>query len=304
MKNPNKAEIENFRQNFKDTGVVHLKSFFSNEELEEIIENSKDIINKAKTGKWRFIKVYNSYPIFKNKINIFGISLPLNKSLNEKIYDNFQKINFKDCILDILKWKNFKTTLVRLHSSSPFYNYQGVWHRDDECYPTPNKIRLIVYLKDEEGFRIIPKNKNDELKKFGVSIDKQINSINGLDEFPKNLYIKIKASKGDIVIFESGLAHQGFVKKERIHWHFGFEKFDTTNNISMDDNYNFVEKLKSKYDCSKEVPTRYSFKPSFYEKISRIKSFIFYFFPRLRSIKSNVLKNGNKKSIFHSTIWQ
>ena len=304
MKKLSQTEIENYHKDYKETGIVHIVSLFSKQELQDLVENSNDIINKAKLGKWRFIKVYNSYPTFNNKINIFGISLPLNKNLNEKVYDNFQKLNFKDHILNILKWRNFKTTLIRLHNRSSFFNYQGVWHRDDERYPSPNRIQLIIYLKDEEGFRIVPKNNNNGLKKFGISTEKQIDPDNGFTELPKDLYTTIKASKGDVVIFESGLAHQGFVKKERTHWHIGFENFNSEVNISEDDKYNFIEKLKNNFDISKEHPTNYNLNPALFEKLSRIKSFILYFFPRFKAIKSNLLKKGNKKSIFHSTIWQ
>ena len=56
--------------------------------------------------------------------------------------------------------EKFYTPLIRLHTNSSFYNYQGEWHRDDDNSPgSPNSVQIIIYLMDEEEYKIIPKEK-------------------------------------------------------------------------------------------------------------------------------------------------
>jgi len=210
-----KSEIDSYRKKFLEEGYIQIKSFFKEKkDLLDLTNSAKECIDKAYRGEWKSIKIYNEYPTFFNKINLFGITLPLNKSLVKDTYDNFQKLKYKNDILKILNWKNFQTTLVRLHTKSDFYNYQGVWHRDNDKFPSPNSIQLIIYLKDEKGFRIVPKNKNYALSNYEIPCETQPDPSQGFTELPKDMYVTIEASKGDIVIFESGLLHQGFVKKK------------------------------------------------------------------------------------------
>ena len=302
-------EVNSYRKKFLEEGIIQIKSLFKDEDLFDLENSAKKCIDKASKGKWEFIKIYNEYPFFFNKINLFGVTSPLNKSLVSNTYDNFQKLKYKDNILKILDWKNFQTPLIRLHTNSDFYNYQGNWHRDDDKFPSPNSIQLIIYLKDEKGFRIVPKNKNHALRNYEMSTvgqpDHSSENYQGFTKLSKDMYTSIEASKGDIVIFESGLLHQGFIKKKRLHFHLRHVKFDQVKDISKNDQFNFSEQLKGDYDLDVSHPTpKFNLtKKTFKEKLKRVRVFICYFFPRIKSIKKNISKKY-KESIFHSTIWQ
>ena len=141
-------------------------------------------------------KVYRDYPKFFGKINIFGVDYPLNKSLDPNLYDEFQKLDYKTDLLDFLGWKNFYTPLIRLHTNSSFYNYQGEWHRDDNNFPSPNSIQIIIYLMDEEGYKIIPKDKNYLLEKNGIKADRIRNPLGEFYKLPENVYDVVKAQRG------------------------------------------------------------------------------------------------------------
>ena len=67
---------------------------------------------------------------------------------------------------------------------------------------------------DEEGYRIIPKNKNHLLEEYGIKRDRIRNPMGEFYKLPDNVFEVIKAKKGDILIHESGLMHQGFCKKK------------------------------------------------------------------------------------------
>ena len=284
---------------FKEKGFVLIKGFFKEEKINKIKNISERIIKKASSAKdpWPYIRVYREYPEFFNKKNIFGVDYPFNQELDENIFDEVQKLDYKNFVTNFLGWQNFCTKFVRLHTNSSFYNYQGEWHRDDTSYPTPNAIQLILYLSDEKGFRIVPKNKNDLLENYGLP--KRGDKL-GFSKLPKNLFDIIDAKKGDILIFESCLLHQGFCKTKRLHYHFRHERDDNLRPSNDGDFLNFSKEYK------KDFKLLNSNIKSAYNEVSTIdkyKVLLFYFFPRLKSLFNNLRKNI-KQSIFHSTIWQ
>ena len=138
--------------------IYFLENYFSEYQLDEISKISLDILNKASSGRWKYIRVYRDYQNFFGRINIFGVDYPLNKNLDPNLFNEFQKLEYKYDILNILGWKNFYTPLIRLHTNSNFYNYQ---ENGIEMIKTfiSNSIQVIIYLMDEEGYRIIQKQK-------------------------------------------------------------------------------------------------------------------------------------------------
>ena len=197
--------------------------------LEYITKISNEVVNKAQIGKWKHVRIYRDYPTFFNKLNIFGVDYPLNFNIHEKTFDEIQKLNYKNFILNLLGWKNFYTPLIRLHTNSSFYNYQGEWHRDDTEYPSINSVQLFIYLLDEKGLRIIPKHKNDLLEKYGISKNQQRTIGRGFAKLPREMYEVIDVKRGDILIHQSGLLHQGFCKKKRLHYHLRHIRQDSLN---------------------------------------------------------------------------
>ena len=288
---------------FKEKGYLHFKNYFSSDQLDKISKISYNVLNKASFGKWKYIRVYRDYPKFFGKINIFGVDYPLNKSLDPNLYDEFQKLDYKTDLLDFLGWKNFYTPLIRLHTNSSFYNYQGEWHRDDNNFPSPNSIQIIIYLMDEEGYKIIPKDKNYLLEKNGIKADRIRNPLGEFYKLPENVYDVVKAQRGDILIHESGLMHQGFCKKKRMHFHVRHIRDDNLDNLNNNDKYNFDEKYQKEYNLEiSRIQETYTNK-KFFGRLLRFKTFIQYFFPRFKFIINNLFKK-EKHSVFHSTFWQ
>ena len=206
--------MDELKKDFKQNGYVLIKNFYNDLELKKISEISKKILCKAQTGSWEHIRIYRDYPNFFNKLNLFGVDYPLHSVLDKETYGEFQKLNYRDYILNFLEWKNFYTPLIRLHTNSNFYNYQGEWHRDDSNFPSENSVQVIIYLLDEKGYRIIPKHKNDLLEKYGISRTNVRTEGKGFAKLPEEIYDIVDAKKGDILIHESALLHQGFCKKK------------------------------------------------------------------------------------------
>jgi len=292
------------KEHLNKKGYFFLKSFFSEEKLINISNIANSIVEKSKKNLWKHIKVYRDYYPFFNNINIFGVDYPLNKDLNDSTFEEFQKLDYKKNLLETLEWKDFNTTLVRLHTNSSFYNYQGEWHRDDSEYPSPHSIQAIIYLQDEEGYRIVPKNKNSLLKKYNISTDSQIDEDNSFVELPRDMYDIITAKKGDILFHQSGLLHQGFCKKKRLHFHLRHIKSDTIQNSDNKDIFNFTEPYSKNFDLNNVKVNHNSFNKNLIIKTIRLKTFLLYFFPRVKSILNNLINSKNRQTIFHSTFWQ
>ena len=71
---------EEEKKNFKKKGYLLLENYFSEYQLDGISKISLDILNKASSGRWKYIRVYRDYPNFFGRINIFGVDYPLNKA--------------------------------------------------------------------------------------------------------------------------------------------------------------------------------------------------------------------------------
>ncbi len=158
---------------------------------------------------------------------------------------------------------------------------------------------------DENGYRIVPKYKNNLLEKFGIMLDHTRTPGKGFAKLPEDIYEVIDVKKGDILIHESALLHQGFCKKERLHYHLRHIRNDQLID-KIQNKLNFNEHFLADYDLeSFDNINSYKFfnKKSYYLKFIRFKTLLFYFLPRFKSIFNNFFKK-EKQSIFHSTIWQ
>ena len=103
----------------------------------------------------------------------------------------------------------------------------------------------------------------------------------------KDLIDIIDAKKGDLLILDPGLIHQGFCKK-RMHYHIRFLKSDQ----EFDDNFNFHEDLLPDADIEElKKYIGYKINNDFLNRIKRIKTSYLYLFPRINFI----LKNFGKK---------
>ena len=288
--------------NLKTDGIAIYSNFFSSKELSDLEKESTKIVNLSKIKKWKHIRIYHDYLRFFSP-NIFGVDYPFNQKLSNTIYKYFNKLKYKEKILNDTGWKDLITSVVRIHTNSKFYNYQGNWHRDDKDYPSPSSVQIIIYMKDEDGFRIVPKNKNHELSKYGFSIDSNESEFDSrYSNLNRNMYHTINAKKGDIVVFESGLLHQGRCSKERLHLHIRHEKNDFEIN-NENNYYNIIDNLLPNFNTDEiEINHRY-LENNLLLFLKRLLSTISYFIPRFKIIKKNMM-GSRKQSITYSTIWQ
>ena len=278
------------------------KGFFKENDLKSLTKCSLDVEKKALEGKWKYIKIYREYPKFKY-LNVFGVEFPFNKKINKDTFNEFSKLNYKDFFCELVGWDNFKSTLLRLHTNSNFFKYQGEWHRDSLDYPSTDKFQLVIYLKDEKGFRIVPKCKNQLLKDYGIPSAERPNIDQAFLKLNKNVYDEIEANRGDLLIFQSSLLHQGYAKDTRLHYHIRHEKIE--KQIKNPENpLNFVEKFLPDYDLTNEYYNPRYFQKNLLSILTRIKTLFFYFMPRIKEILYNLTHRKNKKTITHSTIWQ
>ena len=105
---------------FEQKGYIVIKNHISDEVLEKLRKNSKDIIKEAINVKWPHVRVYRDYPHFFGKPNIFGVDYPFNKMLGDTLFEVFNTLKIDDYIKELGNFENFETELVRLHTNSSF----------------------------------------------------------------------------------------------------------------------------------------------------------------------------------------
>ena len=280
---------------FNRTGYVHVRNFFNPKKISYEADKTIEISQKK---KWKYIKVYHNIYIF-NLINIFTIIFPFNKKLNQNLYKEFLKINLKDLIFKNIGWKNFKIQHVELQHNEK-YNYQSTWHRDTRIANLEN-IVLIIYLKDENGFRLVPKNLEKKMIKIFPFFEKK-NYKKGYTRIPEKFYHNINAKAGDILIFDAGLLHQGFCKGKRTHL---FIRCKENSNFNTIDDFlkpnadiDNIQLISRKF-CWNFNQNYFSFKYRFKSVIN----LIIYYLPIIKLIKF-ILDIKKKNDHFHYSFFQ
>jgi ectoine hydroxylase-related dioxygenase (phytanoyl-CoA dioxygenase family) len=291
----------------KHQGYVVIKNFLKKDSLEKFLHNCKNVIDKSEKVEWPFLSVYNDYFHFNDKVNIFGINYPLNSFFRTDLFKLFNENEYSYIIKKLTRWKSFNTSLIRLHSFNQNYNYNGAWHRDDKNYPSPNSIQSVLYIKKESGFRIVPKNRVNQLRQLNIRISgEDTNKTYQNKELPNSIYEEIEASAGDLLFFESGLLHQGRCKGNRLHFHL---RHVSSQQIYDDENnkMNFTNEFKENFRFKEleKIYPKYIIKKDFRERLRRLLRYVQYFFPRYKSIKNNFQEKSKlKENIFANTIWQ
>jgi len=295
-------DYEKLTKKLKNEGIIHLKSVIDINLLKKLEDECDTIVSNARKGQIKQIRIYRNYFGLKY-LNIFGIDFPFNKEISRKLFSYFNLINIKKDLLKIFDWEDFNTSVVRLHTNSNFFKYQGEWHRDDDKYPSPNSYQCIIYLKNEKGFRIVNKINNKDLLTYGFNIyGNEGNKEHGFVSLPSKMYYEVDAKRGDIVIFESGLLHQGFVKGERLHLHLRFLKCKTKEE-NINNIFNVTRNLQIDYDLNNEKINHNYLEKNVKTSLVKIKNLILYFFPRVKYIYKNLFSKS-KSTVFHSTFWQ
>jgi hypothetical protein len=276
------------------TGYLHIKNYFDPKELSNQADKT---IKSCQEINWKYIKVYHNIFIYKF-INIFAINFPFNNKLNPDLYNEFIKINFKNLILKNTTWKNFEISQVELQHNEK-YNYQSAWHRDSRIANLEN-IVIIVYLRDEKGFKLVPKNIEQQMiDKYPFFKEK--NYKHGYTNLLKQFYHQFDAKAGDIVIFDAGLLHQGNSKGKRTHFFVRCIKSEVDNIDNSLKPDALLENLELE-----SAKNNLDLNQNYYLFNSRIKSLvnlILYFSPILKIFKY-IIDYKNKKIHFHYSIFQ
>ena len=276
-------------------GYLHIKNYFNPVKIS--IEADKTVKTSQKI-KWNFIKVYHNIFIYKF-INIFSINFPFNNKLNPNLYNEFLKINLNDLILKSTNWKNFKISQIeRQHNER--YNYQSSWHRDAKIANLEN-IVAILYLRDENGFKLVPKNLEKEMIE-NSPFSKEKNYKHGYANLPEKFYHQFDAKAGDVVIFDAGLLHQGSCKGKRTHL---FARcVENTNSNTIEDNLkpdallDNIELVSASYNWDFNQNYRL-----FNKRVKSLFNLILYYLPILKIIKY-IIDIKKKKIHFHYSIFQ
>ena len=285
---------------FKEKRYVLLKNFFSEKAL---LEETNKVITQAKNKKWKFVKVYHNAYI-KNFLNIFAVSYPLHSYLESNLDKELYKLNYKKIIKDITGWNEIKTTGIEIQHNEK-YNLQGSWHRDWSHFPS-NCLNIIIYLKDEIGFRIVPLKNDDEVENNILNLKKNYLNI------PSKYYDIIDAKAGDILVMDSGLLHQGFAKGNRTHIFVRcMEKEGKTLELhNFANDYSISEYLDPNVDLAKlntlSKIDSYNFDINYYSSKNKIKSILhafLYYLPIHRFLKY-IFDFKKKKIHFHYTFFQ
>ena len=75
----------------------------------------------------------------------------------------------------------------------------GSWHRDDNSCPCENNIQAVIYLKDENGFKLINRQNNKKLEDYNIKLTgEQTNPNYFYRKIDKDL-IDIIDAKGDVL---------------------------------------------------------------------------------------------------------
>jgi hypothetical protein len=276
-------------------GFLHIKNYFDPEKIS--LEADKTV-KKCQKIKWNFIKVYHNIFIYKF-INIFSINFPFNNKLNPNLYNEFLKINLKDLILKSTNWKNFKISQIELQHNER-YNYQSSWHRDAKIANLEN-IVAIIYLRDENGFKLVPKNLEKEMIE-NSPFSKEKNYKHGYTNLPEKFYHQFDAKAGDVVIFDAGLLHQGSCKGKRTHL---FARcVENANSNTIEDNLkpdallDNIELVSASYNWDFNQNYRL-----FNKRVKSLFNLILYYLPILKIIKY-IIDIKKKKIHFHYSIFQ
>tara|TARA_Y100000816_G_C25829017_1_gene433620 strand:+ start:17 stop:643 length:627 start_codon:yes stop_codon:yes gene_type:complete len=169
------------------------------------------------------------------------------------------------------------------------YNYSGHWHQDFDAKVMEHRgaaIQASIILKDEKGFHILKKEKQNEF--YINEIDKKLKIHSSTNVLPtlidKKFYDIVSLKSGDIFLFDPSLYHKGSCNHKRLQFHMRFFSFNDQKKLNFfklsgfdfyfdeDKIYNYLRSENEIIKTIKNIVKRASI-------IRRLKNSINYFFP-------------------------
>lgn len=301
-------------KNFREKGWCILKSGFDNKELLNYKKNVGEIEVQAKKINYKPGRIYYDYI---QSFNLAAVEAPLNKIVcNNEVLNFFKKLEIGNAVNKIMGWENAICTLIRLFCMGN-YNYSGHWHQDydDKVMKYQGAaIQASIILKDEKGFHILKKEKQNEF--YSNEFDKKLKIHGSMNILPtlidKKFYDIVSVKSGEIFLFDPFLYHKGSCNHKRLQFHMRFF------NLNDEKKYNFFK--LSGFDFYFDKDKTYNFLRSEAEIIKtiknivkrapiyrRLKNSINYFFPLFNFIyylKQRKLDKKFKYEIFANTAYQ
>jgi hypothetical protein len=206
--------MNNCKKNFVNNGYCIINFNLNYQILDCARKSFLNILQKAKKGIYKKVRVYDDYT---SVANIAGIENIFDKDIiNQDILNLINESNIVNLAKSILDEDDIVLNLSRYHTTND-YTHLGIWHRDRE----PGSLQALqvnIYLYDETGMDIIlNSNKRKNTKEEDLVFNTcRYSSL-------KNS-ISVSVSAGEVLAFDPSLIHRGKVLKDRAHLHFRFFK--------------------------------------------------------------------------------
>lgn len=228
-------EISNSDINFYEkNGYLHLINPFNldNLQIKSIQEDANQMINYAKKGKHRMVRVYDDYPHYINGINVAAIEDPIVLMPNKlKLF--LSNLSIPDIMSRVVQLHKFNISLIRIHTTN-FFKFQGSWHQDSRNN-VDKSILANFYFFEESGFKFL-------LRDHPLNAIKDENKVNQLKTIDD--YKDIKFSPGDLCFFDPFIFHKAYSSKKRFHLHIRIDSYDneSINIIKKFEDYRLTDK--------------------------------------------------------------
>ncbi len=219
----NKNNVEHFSKH----GWVQISMNLEEDFIKECYLSLKKLEQKSKDTKYPLGRIYHPH-LF--KLNQAAIEAPFNKLLlDNNIITLFEKIKLGKAIKDLMKWQSCACDLARLFTMDN-YNYRGNWHRDYSGWDGDNlgasAVQVAIYLKDQDGFRIIKPDYDYWGNNPILFSDRNEPYQDSIQSVPLKLntkfYDNIEGKAGSVLFFSPGLMHQGSCSSKRLDFHMRF----------------------------------------------------------------------------------
>jgi hypothetical protein len=203
-----------------------------------------ELERKAKDVDYPLGRIYFPYLTDTNKA---AIEAPFNKRImNSGIADLFTEIRLGSAVKSLMNWDDVYCQLARLFTMAN-HKYRGQWHRDftgwDGNIITSKTVQIGIYLKNQEGFRVIKKDLDITGKSNArLKTDFEYGSTTLPLKLKGDYYDTIRGEAGTLLFFMPGLLHQGSSCDKRLDFHMRF-----SNSPKLEKNEAPVEYIRNDF---------------------------------------------------------